>query len=34
MSMFPKLKTGAVAQYPAARSIVHGNDVLRFVDGS
>lgn len=30
---FPKLKTGAVAQYPARKKIVYRTEVLRFVDG-
>lgn len=34
MSEFPKLKTGAVAQYPASRVAAYGTDVFRFVDGS
>ncbi len=34
MSAFPKLKTGAVAQYPASRAHTHATEVLRFVDGS
>jgi hypothetical protein len=34
MSAFPKLKTGAVAQYPAGRSLEHSTEVMRFVDGS
>src|SRR4051812_27739574 len=34
MRTFPTLKTGAVAQYPAAREFEFTNQVLRFVDGS
>jgi hypothetical protein len=34
MSTFPKLKTGAVAQYPASRSVTHATEVMRFVDGT
>jgi hypothetical protein len=34
MSDFPKLKTGAVMQYPASRELRFSNTVLRFVDGS
>ncbi len=34
MAAFPKLKTGAVAQYPATRRVQFQNRVLRFVDGS
>ena len=34
MSDFPTLKTGAVMQYPAQRSIEFVTQVLRFVDGS
>lgn len=33
MSTFPKLKTAAVAQYPATKRIAFENRVLRFVDG-
>jgi hypothetical protein len=31
---FPTLKTAAVAQYPARRTVQYRNQVLRFVDGS
>lgn len=31
---FPTLKTGAVAQYPARRTVRFQNQALRFVDGS
>jgi Conserved hypothetical protein 2217 (DUF2460) len=34
MPTFPNLKTGAVAQYPANRSIAFQNEALRFVDGT
>lgn len=34
MLSFPKLKTGAVAQYPASRSLTFQNEALRFVDGA
>ncbi len=34
MSEFPKLKTGAVMQYPAQRSRTYLTRVLCFVDGS
>ncbi len=34
MSTFPTLKTGAVAQYPAQRSVSTSTWVGRFVDGS
>lgn len=34
MLSFPKLKTGAVQQYPARRSLVYATRALRFVDGS
>ena len=34
MSAFPRLKTGAVMQYPASRSVEHTTQVHRFVDGS
>ena len=30
---FPTLKTAAVAQYPARRTVRYQNQVLRFVDG-
>ncbi len=31
---FPKLRTGALAQYPAIRSIRFENQVIQFVDGT
>ncbi len=31
---FPRLKTGAVGQYPAKKSLEYRTEVLRFVDGS
>lgn len=34
MATFPTLKTGAVAQYPAERSVRFATVVHRFVDGS
>ena len=34
MSTFPKLKTNAVAQYPATRAFRYQNQVLRFVEGA
>ena len=34
MASFPKLKTNAVMQYPATRSIQYRNQALRFVDGT
>lgn len=34
MADFPKLKTGAVAQYPAARNFEYRHQMLRFVDGN
>jgi phage-related protein len=34
MSEFPRLKTGAVAQYPAEKSVVYSTTVLRFLDGT
>ena len=34
MAMFPTLKTGAVAQYPATRTLAFSTKVLRFIDGS
>lgn len=34
MATFPKLKTNAVAQYPATKGLHFQNQVLRFVDGT
>lgn len=34
MSTFPKLKTGAVTQYPASRVLEHATEVMRFLDGT
>ena len=34
MTPFPRLKTGAVAQYPAQRRLQFQNQALRFVDGT
>ncbi len=34
MNTFPALKTGAVAQYPAQRSVEFSTLALQFVDGS
>lgn len=34
MSVFPQLKTGAVMQYPAQRSVKYSTVALQFVDGS
>ena len=34
MAGFPKLKTNAVAQYPATRTFQFRNQALRFVDGT
>jgi hypothetical protein len=34
MPTFPRLKTKAVAQYPASRSLRFQNETLRFLDGS
>lgn len=34
MSTFPKLKTGAVTQYPTERSSSFSTHVVRFLDGS
>lgn len=34
MSDFPTLKTGAVQQYPAQRSIEFATEIVRFLDGS
>jgi hypothetical protein len=32
MATFPKLRTGAVAQYPAVREVRHATEVHRFLD--
>lgn len=34
MDMFPTLKTGAVMQYPARRTLRFNTDTIRFLDGS
>jgi Conserved hypothetical protein 2217 (DUF2460) len=34
MAIFPLLKTGAVAQYPATKSVRFHNQTIRFLDGS
>jgi hypothetical protein len=34
MTTFPRLKTNAIMQYPAARDFRFTNTVLRFLDGS
>lgn len=34
MATFPILKTGAVAQYPARRTVQYQNQALRFLDGT
>lgn len=34
MLTFPKLKTNAVMQYPAAKTVQFRNQALRFVDGT
>ncbi|HOK48044.1 MAG TPA: DUF2460 domain-containing protein [Bryobacteraceae bacterium] len=34
MNAFPRLKTGAVAQYPAGRALSYATEVLKFVDGT
>jgi hypothetical protein len=34
MSTFPRLKTGAVAQYPAGRTATYATETYRFVDGA
>src|SRR5712692_7260296 len=31
---FPTLKTGAVAQYPATKSVCYSSRVVKFLDGS
>ena len=34
MATFPALKTGAVAQYPATKSLNFQNQIIRFLDGN
>lgn len=34
MAQFPKLKTGAVAQYPSSKGHLFSTEVRRFVDGT
>ncbi len=34
MSEFPRLKTGAVLQYPAEQGIAYSTHIVRFLDGS
>jgi hypothetical protein len=34
MATFPKLRTNAVAQYPATRTVRFQNQALRFLDGT
>jgi hypothetical protein len=34
MATFPTLKTGAVAQYPASKSLRFQNQTVRFLDGA
>jgi hypothetical protein len=34
MISFPRLKTGAVAQYPSSRTMAFSTQVMRFLDGS
>jgi hypothetical protein len=34
MAAFPVLQTGAVAQYPATKSLRFQNQIVRFVDGN
>src|ERR1039457_5232837 len=34
MATFPKLKTNAVAQYPASKTVRFQNQALRFLDGT
>jgi hypothetical protein len=34
MATFPSMKTSAVAQYPARRSVRYQNETVRFVDGA
>ena len=32
--MFPTLKTGAVMQYPATKTLLFNTDAIRFLDGT
>jgi hypothetical protein len=34
MPAFPTLRTGAVLQYPATRTIEYSSDIVQFMDGS
>jgi hypothetical protein len=34
MIAFPRLRTGAVAQYPATRALSHTTEVMKFIDGT
>ena len=34
MAIFPTLKTGAIAQYPASKGLRFQNQILRFIDGT
>ena len=34
MALFPRLSTGAVAQYPAKRVLEHGTRVIQYLDGT
>jgi hypothetical protein len=34
MATFPSMKTSAIAQYPARRSVRYQNEAVRFVDGA
>src|SRR5512138_1824477 len=34
MAIFPKLVTGAIAQYPATRMLEHRTRVIRYIDGT
>jgi hypothetical protein len=34
MPLFPKLATGAIAQYPATRTVQHRTRVIQYIDGS
>jgi uncharacterized protein DUF2460 len=34
MASFPKLKTGAVAQYPVSKGLRFQNQIVRFLDGT
>ena len=34
MALFPRLSTGSVAQYPAARTVQHRTTIIQYTDGT